>query len=265
MCSSDLEDDTKQALQQAGVEINEGFTGALVGGAAGAFLGKSPGAAMKGAQLGSMAQDKIEKLMPQKEAVDPMKYDTSSGSPFDRGGADAWYGRKSNPHNYVPIEGSDGHKPVKITDPDEIAAYEAGYQHHVDTHGPGGEKEYREDINEAKMAPKVKQSKSDLTDLWIKHGEALALNDYYVNGMGNIGIYKHGLMKKYTNLKHKLEDQCEKEYGPKVCKAMITHSDLMANTWYGQDDLGNQLPKAAKLRKQYGIKDRKSTRLNSSH
>lgn len=150
-----LEDETITALANDGMEINEGFAGAALGGVAGAVVGKTPGAAMTGAKLGSMAQDKIEKMMPQQENAesDHMKYDTSDGSPYDRGGADAWYGRKENPHKYVASENG-GKRREQLSDPEEIAAYKAGYDEHVKTHGPGGEKDYREDINEAKKAKK---------------------------------------------------------------------------------------------------------------
>ena len=44
-----------------------------------------------------------------------------SGSAYDRGGADAWYHRARNPRKWV-----DGRE-VALTDPEEIADYNRGY------------------------------------------------------------------------------------------------------------------------------------------
>ena len=65
------------------------------------------------------------------------------GDPYDRGQADAWYGRSRSPHKYVSTIGSDGKKRVKLTDPEEIKAYDSGYDDHIKKHGSGGEKDYR--------------------------------------------------------------------------------------------------------------------------
>lgn len=53
-------------------------------------------------------------------------YPTHHGSPYDRGRADAWYGRSRSPHRREGL--------VEITDldADEVAAYQAGYQDTVD-------------------------------------------------------------------------------------------------------------------------------------
>jgi hypothetical protein len=78
----------------------------------------------------------IRKLsgMAPKEAVKEESYDKSSGSPYDRGAADSYYGRKARPHKMVPA--SDGVKGqmqmVSLTDPKEIAAYNAGYSENDD-------------------------------------------------------------------------------------------------------------------------------------
>lgn len=54
-----------------------------------------------------------------------VKYDTTHGSPYDRGSADSYYGRPSDPHYY--IGGSVvGIKQVALTE-DELEAYRAGY------------------------------------------------------------------------------------------------------------------------------------------
>ena len=52
-------------------------------------------------------------------------YPMYHGSPYDRGGADAWYARPKNPHKYP--NGTYRSDPVILTDPEEIKAYMAGY------------------------------------------------------------------------------------------------------------------------------------------
>ena len=55
------------------------------------------------------------------------KYDTDNGSPYDRGGADAYYGRQKDPHWY-PL-GSYNGKRVSCLEMNaaQIEAYNAGY------------------------------------------------------------------------------------------------------------------------------------------
>lgn len=82
--------------------------------------------------------------MPTKE-ITKEEHDTSPGGPYDRGAADAYYGRQSRPHKIVPYTGPDAvkgqmHK-VALTDPAEIAAYEAGYRE-----AEFGEKDYGESV-----------------------------------------------------------------------------------------------------------------------
>jgi hypothetical protein len=66
-------------------------------------------------------------------------YDTSHGSPFDRGGADYWYHRPADPH-YWPqgtghgIKIGQGHMSKA-----EIAAYYAGFDQAADR---GDQKDY---------------------------------------------------------------------------------------------------------------------------
>jgi hypothetical protein len=74
--------------------------------------------------------------------------DTSDGSPHDRGSADSYYGRKSDPHKYVATP--DGNrKRVTLTDPAEIKAYQAGYGSET------GRKDYGEGVSEgSKTGPK---------------------------------------------------------------------------------------------------------------
>ena len=57
-----------------------------------------------------------EDSAPMEEAVE-----RGPGSPYDRGGADAWYHRGRRPHKIV-----DGRE-IKLTDPAEIADYNQGY------------------------------------------------------------------------------------------------------------------------------------------
>lgn len=74
-------------------------------------------------------------------------YDKSHGSPYDRGAADSYYGRKPRPHKIAPYTGPDAVKGqmqlVALTDPAEIAAYNAGYSENDDF------KDYGESIDEA--------------------------------------------------------------------------------------------------------------------
>jgi hypothetical protein len=92
----------------------------------------------------------IRKLsgMAPKETVKEESYDKSSGSPYDRGAADSYYGRKARPHKMVPA--SDGVKGqmqmVSLTDPKEIAAYNAGYSENDDR------KNYGEGIEDWNMS-----------------------------------------------------------------------------------------------------------------
>lgn len=80
-----------------------------------------------------------------KAQVGESEYDTSPNSPYDRGAADAYYGRAARPHKIVPYTGTDGVKgqmqKVSLTDPAEIAAYEAGY-----SEAEFGEKDYGESV-----------------------------------------------------------------------------------------------------------------------
>lgn len=61
-----------------------------------------------------------------------MNYDKRHGSPYDRGSADAYYGRKSNPHYFKG--NSYQSKEIKENDmtKEEIEAYFAGYKEEQD-------------------------------------------------------------------------------------------------------------------------------------
>jgi len=72
--------------------------------------------------------------------------DKSHGSPYDCGGADSWYGRRFAPHKYVDLPNGNRQR-VELTDPQEIAAYKAGYE------AEGGQgKNYGESVSEAANA-----------------------------------------------------------------------------------------------------------------
>ncbi len=69
------------------------------------------------------------------------KYDKRHGGPYDRGTADAWYGRDKSPHYYTgatrgyvgSFPGPDDPTSKCITDltPAELEAYNAGYDDSV--------------------------------------------------------------------------------------------------------------------------------------
>jgi hypothetical protein len=55
------------------------------------------------------------------------KYDTSHGSPYDRGSADSYYGRARNPHR-GGVGGDSGPRiNISLLSTEEIDAYHAGY------------------------------------------------------------------------------------------------------------------------------------------
>jgi len=54
------------------------------------------------------------------------EFDTSHGSPFDRGSADSWYSRGRRPHYMTPT----GNEVIEVMmTADQIRAYHAGYEH----------------------------------------------------------------------------------------------------------------------------------------
>ena len=57
-----------------------------------------------------------------------IQYDQRHGSAYDRGSADAWYGREFRPHYFT----GDTHRSAEVTleqmTPEEITAYAAGYR-----------------------------------------------------------------------------------------------------------------------------------------
>jgi hypothetical protein len=54
-------------------------------------------------------------------------YDTSHGSPFDRGSADSYYHRAPRAH-YGGVGGDSGPR-VEVNDPASVAEYMAGYEY----------------------------------------------------------------------------------------------------------------------------------------
>ena len=56
--------------------------------------------------------------------------DKSHGSPYDRGSADSYYGKRRNPHKYP--EGTGHGERVTLTDPEEIEHYMKGYSENND-------------------------------------------------------------------------------------------------------------------------------------
>ena len=56
------------------------------------------------------------------------KYDTSHGSPFDRGSADSYYRRPRNPHK-GGSGGALGWTAITDLTPEELEAYHAGYDY----------------------------------------------------------------------------------------------------------------------------------------
>ena len=57
-----------------------------------------------------------------------MTYDNRHGGPFDRGGADFWYGRGFNPHYYKGATYSSDRVELADMTPEEITAYTVGYR-----------------------------------------------------------------------------------------------------------------------------------------
>lgn len=65
------------------------------------------------------------------------KYDTRHGGAYDRGGADAWYGRPREPHYYVGATYASTRIDTQDMSMEEIEDYMAGYD---DT--PFGQKDW---------------------------------------------------------------------------------------------------------------------------
>ncbi len=57
-----------------------------------------------------------------------IQYDDRHGGPFDRGAADSYYGRPSEPHYYVGCTGTSDRKDSSDMTIEEIQAYWAGFE-----------------------------------------------------------------------------------------------------------------------------------------
>lgn len=55
-------------------------------------------------------------------------FDSRHGGPFDRGSADAWYGRPFNPHYYVGATYNSERVAAERMTEDELIAYEVGFK-----------------------------------------------------------------------------------------------------------------------------------------
>ena len=64
--------------------------------------------------------------------TDDQQYDNRHGSPFDRGSADAYYGRPIKPHYYVGKTGSSKLVSEAEMSKEEIEAYLAGFNQQDD-------------------------------------------------------------------------------------------------------------------------------------
>lgn len=66
-------------------------------------------------------------------------YDQRHGGPFDRGAADSYYSRPSDPHYYVGGTYMSDRVELKDMTPEELEAYNAGYEWNEQF---GGKKDY---------------------------------------------------------------------------------------------------------------------------
>lgn len=62
-----------------------------------------------------------------------MTYDKRHGGPYDRGSADAYYGRQMQPHYYKGMTYSSELVEEKDMTDDELKAYFAGYDEQVES------------------------------------------------------------------------------------------------------------------------------------
>ena len=62
-----------------------------------------------------------------KDRFDSSLYDQRHGGPYDRGGADYYYGRAFDPHYFVGATYNSDRVEMKDMTPDEIAAYTRGF------------------------------------------------------------------------------------------------------------------------------------------
>jgi hypothetical protein len=106
--------------------------------------------------------EKQGELKHKKDKIPMEGIDKEHGSPYDRGGADAWYHRGPNPHKMI------GGEEVKLSDPEEIRAYMQGYKDWDE--GPSGGKQW-ESIEEVsppgfKGTVKAMKKHKDIDNPW---------------------------------------------------------------------------------------------------
>ena len=92
---------------------------------------------MSGDSITLLGDEKLFKVL---ESLNDAE--SKHGSPYDRGRADSYYGRRHNPHKLVP-NAHGGHEHEKLTDPSEVEAYSKGYRENTD------KKDYGESVHEA--------------------------------------------------------------------------------------------------------------------
>jgi hypothetical protein len=110
-----------KSKQQAGFHVIGESASAGASGAGGMATSMGGGTGFASGGIGTMQRRK------RKRTSETTEHDTSHLGPYDCGGADAWYGRRFNPHKYVALPNGTRQK-VELTDPAEIAAYKAGYE-----------------------------------------------------------------------------------------------------------------------------------------
>ena len=101
--------------------------------------------------------------------------ESKHGSPYDRGRADSYYGRRHNPHKLVP-NAHGGHEHEKLTDPSEVEAYSKGYRENTD------KKDYGESVDEGEIVSLQDnpQTLKRLAKMWwhgdeAKHAQAVKM------------------------------------------------------------------------------------------
>jgi hypothetical protein len=101
--------------------------------------------------------------------------ESKHGSPYDRGRADSYYGRRHNPHKLVP-NAHGGHEHEKLTDPSEVEAYSKGYRENTD------KKDYGESVVEGEIVSLQDnpQTLKRLAKMWwhgdeAKHAQAVKM------------------------------------------------------------------------------------------
>lgn len=76
---------------------------------------------------------------PKDDDLMKIEYDMRHGGPYDRGSADAYYGRSYDPHFFKGDTYNSDKVELKDMTADEIVAYTAGYNQETDRKDWGGE------------------------------------------------------------------------------------------------------------------------------